>query len=188
MAHSETSPTSREGPGQQPLSCSPRAEKTSKHFYLPSWTPRCTCDSWGTIPALERWVEGDKAYPEEERSTDSFKVTQPLKREEGWDLRYPNPRGSDQAATSQVGKKETECEDFNKNDAASAHRAPTVIGPSQTPHLHRSLVFVNVYCMPTTSSSGQITPKLYLILPTTPRGRYRHHPHFTDKEAEAQRG
>lgn len=69
----------------------------------------------------------------------SFKVTQLLKREEGWELRYPNPRESNQAVASPVRKTETGCKGLNKQDDAFAHKAPAVIRLCRVPRLHCSL-------------------------------------------------
>lgn len=103
-------PPAGRAPDSSPCPAPLRAEKTSKRFYLPSRTARCTCGRRALHQHHPRPLKvggGNKASPEEERSTDSFKVTQLLKREEGWERRHPNPRGSGEAAASQVGKTET---------------------------------------------------------------------------------
>lgn len=83
--------------------------------------PSCPCGSRGSAllaPALSS--RRGLGFPDGERSTDSFKVTQLLKGKGGWEARPANPRGPDQVAASPVGKTETEQKNFNKHDAAAA--------------------------------------------------------------------
>lgn len=151
-------------------------------------TPRRTWRSWGfALPAPSYALDRGGKPPHGTRPAQvgggqqiHSRSHRLLKRERGQEIRYQNPRGSDQAAASQVGETETEHKNFNKNDAALDSKASAVIkAPLSTPAALFFCLCEHVLSVDYTQLPRQIIPKLYL------RGRYFCDPHLTDEEVGA---